>query len=72
MVGMDNEKTLFSKNRERWKLTQVDDEDCDAIIDNTNMTINESCNAFLDILVDLGATQKIRTFNNRKGMTTVK
>ena len=52
--------------------TEVDDEDCDAIINNTNMTIDESCNAFLDILVDLGATQKIRAFNHRKGMTTVK
>jgi single-stranded-DNA-specific exonuclease len=31
MIGMSDEKTLFSKNRERWKLTQVETDDVTAL-----------------------------------------
>jgi hypothetical protein len=44
----------------------------DGVIDNKNMTIQESCSAFLDMAVDMGITQHIRTINPRLGTASVK
>mgnify|MGYP005827916417 CR=1 FL=1 len=44
----------------------------DFVIDNQNMNIHESCQAFLNILVDLGATKRIRTINPRLGTAAIK
>lgn len=47
-------------------------DDFDAVIDNTNMSIKQSCDAFLNILVDWGVTKKIRMVNPRMGMASIK
>ena len=44
----------------------------DFVINNDKMNMEESCNAFLNILVDIGATKKIRTVNPRLGTTSAK
>jgi hypothetical protein len=44
----------------------------DGIIDNKNMTIEESCEAFLEMMVDMGVTRHLRTINPRLGTMTIK
>lgn len=44
----------------------------DAEIDNQDMTVQELCNSFLNIVVNMGITKKIRSFNNRTGTTTAR
>jgi hypothetical protein len=53
--------------------TETDNyENYDYIIDNKNMSIKESCDAFLDILNDAGITKKLRTVNPRLGTASIK
>ena len=47
-------------------------EDFDAVIDNRDMTVDQLCGSFLDIVVDMGLTKKIRSFNKRLGTTSAR
>jgi hypothetical protein len=42
------------------------------VLDNKNMSIEESCNLFLKTLVDMGVTKHMRTINPRLGTATIK
>ena len=44
----------------------------DAVIDNRDMTVDRLCGSFLDIVVDMGFTKKIRSFNKRLGTTSAR
>jgi hypothetical protein len=44
----------------------------DAVIDNKDMSISQLCDQFLNIIVDMGITKKIRSLNPRRGTTSVK
>lgn len=47
-------------------------DDFDAVLDNENWSIEQSCNAFLNLLVDWGVTKKIRMVNPRIGTASIK
>ena len=47
-------------------------DDFDFVIDNSKMTIEQSCDAFLNILVNTGATKQLRTINPRLGTASIK
>ena len=46
--------------------------DFDVVLDNKNMSIEESCNMFLKTRVDMGVTKHMRTINPRLGTATIK
>lgn len=59
-------RSPFKEEDSHESETSLDNyENFDAVIDNQNMTIEQSVNEFLDILVDFGVTQKIRKIKKR-------
>ena len=53
--------------------TEADDyKDFDGVIDNKNMSIKQSCDAFLKMMVDMDVTKNIRTANPRLGTASIK
>ena len=47
-------------------------DDFDAVIDNQNMTIQESVDTFLNRLIDMGVTKRLRTINTHRGTVSIK
>jgi len=72
-LKQENKSALDTELATHSSETESDDyDDFDFIIDNKNMNISESCDAFLNILINMGATQHLRTINPRLGTASVK
>ena len=69
----DNRSSLEKEIANHSSETSADEyDDFDAVINNQNMTIQESVDTFLNRMIDMGVTKRLRSINQRRGTASIK